>query len=76
MNEVISIRIPEQTRSEMKKLRRHINWNEEIREFIKKRIADKKKDDVLASVTARIKKLPEVPEGSAAAFVRADRENH
>ena len=76
MNEVISIRIPEQTRSEMKKLRSHINWNVEIREFIKKRIADKKKDDVLASVTARIKKLPEVPEGSAAAFVRADRENH
>jgi hypothetical protein len=76
MNQVISIRIPEQTRSEMKKLRRYINWNEEIREFIKKRIDDKKKDDVLASVTAHIKKLAEVPSGSAAGLVRADRDHH
>ena len=76
MNQVISIRIPEQTRSETKKLRRSINWNEEIREFIKKRIDDKKKDDVLAVVTARIKKFPEVPQGSAAGLLRADRGQH
>ena len=76
MNQVISIRIIEQTRREMKKLRRSINWNEEIREFIKKRIDDKKKDDVLAVVTARIEKLPEVPQGSAAGLLRADRDQH
>ena len=76
MNHVISIRIPEQTRSEMKKLRRFINWNQEIRDFIKKRIDDKKKDDVLASVTARIEKLPDLPQGSAAELVRADRDHH
>ena len=66
MNQVISIRIPEQTRSEMKKLRRSINWNQEIRDFISKRIDDKKKDDILASVTERLKKIPALPSGSAA----------
>jgi len=76
MNQVISIRIPEQTRSEMKKLRRSINWYEEIREFIKKRIDDKKNDDVLAVVTARIEKLPDLPSGSAAGLLRADRGQH
>ena len=76
MNQVISIRIPEQTRSEMKKLRRFINWNQEIRDFIKKRIGDKKKDDVLASVTERLKKIPALPSGSAAQLVRADRDRH
>jgi hypothetical protein len=76
MNGVISIRIPEKTRSEMKEIGRQINWNEEIREFIKKRIENKKKDDVLASVTARLEKLPEVPQGSVAALVRADRDSH
>lgn len=76
MNEVISIRVPEQTRSEMKKLRRSINWNQEIRDFIKKRIDDKKKDDILASVTERIKKNPALPSGSAAGLVRADRDRH
>ena len=76
MNQVISIRIPEQTRSEMKKLRRFINWNQEIRDFIKKRIDDKKKDDVLALVTERLKKIPALPSGSAAQLVRADRDRH
>ena len=60
----------------MKKLRRSINWYEEIREFIKKRIDDKKKDDVLTIVTARIEKLPELPSGSAAGQLRADRDQH
>jgi hypothetical protein len=76
MNQVISIRIPEQTRSEMKKLRRYINWNQEIRDFIKKRIDDKKKDDILALVTELIKKNPALPPGSAAQLVRADRDRH
>jgi len=76
MNPVISIRVPAQTHSEMKKLRRSINWNQEIRDFIKKRIDDKKKDDVLASVTQRLKKNPVIPSGSAAQLVRADRDRH
>jgi len=76
MNQVISIRIPEQTHSEMKKLRRSINWNQEIRDFIKKRIDDKKKDDILASVTELLKKIPALPSGSAAQLVRADRDRH
>ncbi len=76
MNQVISIRVPEETRSEMKKLRRFINWNQEIRAFIQKRVDDKKKDDVLASVTERLKKNPVLPSGSAAQFVRTDRDSH
>jgi hypothetical protein len=76
MNQVISIRVPEQTRSEMKKLRHFINWNQEIRDFIQKRVDDKKKDDVLASVTERLKKNPALPSGSAAQLVRTDRDSH
>jgi hypothetical protein len=76
MNQVISIRIPEETRSEMKKLRRFINWNQEIRAFIQKKIDDKKKDDILASVTERLKKNPALPSGSAAQLVRTDRDSH
>ena len=76
MNQVISIRVPEQTHSEMKKLRRFINWNQEIRDFIKKRIDDKKKDDILTSVTERLKKIPVLPSGSASQLVRADRDRH
>lgn len=76
MNQVISIRVPEETRSEMKKLRRFINWNQEIRAFIQKRVDDKKKDDVLASVTEHLKKNPVLPSGSAAQLVRTDRDSH
>ena len=76
MNQVISIRVPEQMRSEMKKLRRVINWNQEIRNFIQKRVDDKKKDDVLASVTELLKKNPGLPSGSAVQLVRTDRDSH
>ena len=76
MNQVISIRVPEETRSEMKKLRRFINWNQEIRAFIQKRVDDKKKDDVLTSVTELLKKTPTLPSGSAAQLVRTDRDRH
>jgi hypothetical protein len=76
MNQVISIRVPEETRSEMKKLRRFINWNQEIRDFIQKRVDDKKKDDVLASVMELLKKNPSVPSGSAEQLVRTDRDSH
>ena len=76
MSQVISIRVPEETRNEMKKLRRFINWNQEIRAFIQKRVDDKKKDDVLASVTESLKNNPVLPSGSAAQFVRTDRDSH
>ena len=76
MNQIISIRVPEETRCEMKKLRRFINWNQEIRAFIQKRVDDKKKDDVLASVTELLKKTPTLPSGSAAQLVRTDRDRH
>jgi transposase len=76
MNQVISIRVTEETRKEMQKLRRSINWNQEIRDFIRKRVDDKKKDDVLASVTEHIRKNPALPAGSAAQLVRNDRDRH
>lgn len=76
MNTVFSIRVPEQTRSEMKKFREFINWNQEIRDFIQKRVEDQKKDDVLAMVTELLKKNPGLPSGSAAQFVRSDRDRY
>jgi hypothetical protein len=76
VNQVISIRVSEETWSEMKKLRRFINWNQEIRAFIQKRVDDKKKDDVLTSVTELLKKNPALPSGSAAQLVRSDRDGH
>ena len=76
MNQIISIRVSEETRCEMKKLRRFINWNQEIRAFIQKRVDDKKKDDVLTSVTELLKKNPTLPSGSAAQLVRTDRDRH
>ena len=64
------------TRKKMKKLRRFINWNQEIRDFIQKRVDDKKKDDVLSCVTELLKKNPALPSGSAAQLVRSDRDGH
>ncbi|GAB6101316.1 hypothetical protein JCM16138_05390 [Thermococcus atlanticus] len=71
---VVSIRVPPELRREMKKY--DINWSEEIREFIKKRIEEEEKKQALQEVIQLVGSLPGVPEGTAKRIVREDRDSH
>ncbi|EEB74525.1 hypothetical protein [Thermococcus sp. AM4] len=71
---VMSIRIPQELRREMKKY--DINWSEEIREFIRKRIEEEEKKRALQEVIELVESLPGVPEGTAKRLVREDRDSH
>ena len=71
---VMSIRIPPELRREMKKY--DINWSEEIREFIKRRIEEEEKKRALQEVIELVESLPGVPKGTAKRLVREDREGH
>ena len=44
MGNVISIRVPPEIKREMDKLRGEVNWSEEIREFIKSKIKEYKRE--------------------------------
>ncbi|WP_288073476.1 hypothetical protein [Pyrococcus sp.] len=68
MGDGISIRVPPEIKHEMEKLKGEVNWSEEIREFIKRKIKEYK--------IAYIQALPEAPRGTAQKLVGKDRDNH
>jgi len=76
MTSVISIRVPPEIKQEMEKLKAEVNWNEEIKAFLKKNIEDRKKRVVLEEVVGMIETLHETPDGTAAMMVREDRDSH
>jgi len=73
---VYSIRIPPEIKNEMDKLKGEVNWSEEIREFIKRKISEHKRRRALREVVAYIQTLPEAPKGTAQKLVREDRDSH
>ncbi|MCA6213562.1 hypothetical protein GBV73_09560 [Thermococcus sp. 101 C5] len=76
MGNVVSIRVPPEIKREMDKLKGEINWSEEIRRFIKKKIEEHKKRKALQEVIDYIQALPEAPKGTAQKLVREDRDSH
>ncbi len=71
---VMSVRIPPELKREMKKY--NINWSEEIRAFIRKRIEEEEKKQALQEVIELVESLPGVPKGTAKKLVREDRDSH
>ena len=75
MGKVISIRVPEGLKREMDRLRNKVNWSKEIREFIKRRIEEYKKREIVNELIEYIKTLPEAPKGVAQELVRESRDS-
>jgi len=73
---VFSIRIPPDIKEEMDKLKGEINWSEEIRRFIKKKIKEHRKRKVLQEVVSYIQSLPETHAETAQKLVRESRDSH
>jgi len=72
---VISIRVPEELKREMDRLRGEVNWSKEIKEFIKRRIEEYRKKKVFDELVEYIKTLPEAPKGVARELVRESRDS-
>lgn len=76
MNGVITVRIPPDLKREVTKLKDKINWSEEIRKFIRKKIEEYKKKEAIKEVVDYIEKLPDAPKGAIQKLVREDRDSH
>ena len=76
MSGVVSIRVSDELRGEMDRFRDRICWNDELREYISKRLEHKRKTETFDRITAEIAKQPGVPAGFAARMVREDRDSH
>ena len=76
MSVVISIRIPLELKRKMDALRDRINWSEEIRKFLMKRVEELYKEKTLEEISKVIEQLPEIPRGTVVKYVREDRDSH
>ena len=72
---VISIRIPRELKKKMDSLRGVVDWSEEIRRFIERRVREIDQERVIGELEKLIQELPIAPKDYAARFVRGDRDS-
>ncbi|WP_029552585.1 type II toxin-antitoxin system VapB family antitoxin [Saccharolobus solfataricus] len=73
MKTVYSLRLDKELREEMEKY--NVKWNEEIESFIRKRIEELKKEEILKKINEILQTMPETKSNSAD-LVREDRDNN
>lgn len=72
----ISLRISDKTKENFDLFKGKIDWNNELRDFIEKKIDEERKKDLLDQLESMISELPVAPQGTAAKLVREDRDSH
>jgi len=71
---VVTVRVPDELKLKMKEL--DINWSEEIREFIRRRIDEEERRRKMNEALEILKRTPvSVERGFAAKSVREDRDS-
>lgn len=72
----ISLRISDKTKENYDLYKGKIDWSNELREFIERKIDEERKKDLLDQLESVISELPVAPQGTAANLVREDRDDH
>jgi anaerobic ribonucleoside-triphosphate reductase len=70
---VVSVKVPEGIKKRMRQV--EINWSEEIRSYILKKIKETEKEQKLKEIREMIRGV-KVHKGTASALVREDRDSH
>jgi len=73
---VISFRIPKELKRKMDELCGLINWSEEIRRFIEKRVREYEQLRAIEELEEIIRSISIAPKGTAMRYVREDRDSH
>ena len=76
MSVVISIRLPKKLKEKMDSLRDKVNWSDEIRRFLEKRVMEYHRKKVIEEIHKTIEKFPESKVGTATRYVREDRDSN
>jgi post-segregation antitoxin (ccd killing protein) len=71
---VITIRIPRELKEKMRKI--NINWSEEMRKFIARRIDEEVRRKQIEEAIAMLKESGSVEKGFAEKSVRENRDSH
>ncbi len=75
MSVTVSFRVPRELKRKMDELRGEINWSRELREFVERRIREYEQLRAISELEEAIKSLPTSPSGTAAGYVREDRDS-
>jgi len=73
---VISVKVPDEVKREMERLRKEVKWSEEIREFLRERIEKEKRKEAVGRAEEILRPLPTRPRGLASRMVRESRDGH
>ena len=72
----VSFRIPRELKRKMDELRGLVNWSEEIRRFIERRVKEYEQLRAIEELEEIIRSIPAVPKGTATRYVREDRDSN
>jgi len=73
--EVVSFRVPKEVKERMKRLRKYVNWPEELRAYVIRRVEELEREINFREVIEELKETGSVPRGFSAASVREDRDS-
>ncbi len=74
MSVVIGVRIPKRLKEEIEKL--GINYSEEIRRYLEKRVREERARRIIARIEALRKKIKPIEENLSAELIREDRDKN
>jgi len=72
----VSFRVPRELKRKMDELRGVINWSEELRRFVERRVREYEQLRAIEELERLIRRVPAAPRGAAARYVREDRDSH
>ncbi len=75
MSVTVSFRIPRELKERMDRLRGRVNWSEEVRRFLEKRIREYEQLEAINELEELIRSLPRSPRSVAVGYVREDRDS-
>ncbi len=70
----VSFRIPKKLKEKMALLKGRVNWSEELRNFIERRIKELEQLIVFEKIDKILEKIPEAPKGVVLSYLREDRD--
>ena len=76
LSEVVSFKVPREVKLKMKRLERYVNWSEELRKFLIKRIEELEREINFREVLENLKNTGSVEEGFSVKSVREDRDSY
>ena len=73
---VVSVKVPRWVKEKMSKHTGSVNWPEEVRKLIIRKIEELERAEALERTAKILEATPSAPKGTAEKLVRLDRESH